>query len=107
MKTVPAFGHSKGIAIHAMALVVIFGFMLFLIFMVFGGYLNIQNCEVLNSVCESKRQAYCADWWKNSQTFEESLRPEWEPTKACNEAGEVVENGCNEPSGSECRDFLQ
>jgi hypothetical protein len=107
MKTVPAFGHSKGIAIHAVALVVIFGFMLFLIFMVFGGYLDIQNCEVLNSVCDSKRLSYCTDWQWSSQTFEDSAKPEWTPTKACNEKGEVKENWCKEPSRSECQDFFQ
>jgi len=94
---------SKGIAIHAVALVVIFGFFVLVLFMVFSGYIEIQNCDVARMACANRQQTYCFTWWKNDRTFA-SGQPEWQALNTCNEAGEFV--ACDTPTAEQCAELI-
>ena len=95
------YSSSEGMAVHTLVLIVIFGFMVFTMLMVFSGYLKMENCEINGQVCQRKIDAYCVEWWKNG--YDTGKKPDWESVEICSNSG-VMGDTCDPPSRSECMD---
>jgi hypothetical protein len=98
-------GKQKGISVWAVVLVILFGFMMFVLFLVFATYLNIQNCELAAAACSNRQSAYCLDWWKNDHNFGSGRPTWWTAINDCSK-GELIENGCRESSGEDCSQLM-
>lgn len=95
---------NKGIAIHAVFLIVVFLLLILILSGIFGSYIEIQNCEVAKIACLNRQKTHCFKWWKNDHTFSGN-EPTWEPVKICNEEGKLVVD-CEKPSALDCADML-
>lgn len=94
---------SKGVAIHALVLVVIFAFMMIVIFIIFGGYIQINNCELARVVCFNRQHAHCIGWWKVDATFQTG-EPEWREVTDCDENNQIIT--CQHPDAEMCRQMI-
>ncbi len=102
MKVKPATTDSKGVAVHTIVIVMIFGIMMLILLLVFSEYLGIQNCEAARMACSTARASHCFSWWKNDNSFS-SGEPDWENINDCDDTGLV---SCDKPDRSECLDLI-
>lgn len=98
---------SKAVAIQAVVIVVLIGFFLFFLVIVFNGWVEIHNCEVVKFVCSNKQTAHCLEWWKNDKTLH-SGKPAELTVKDCvrDEEGKPTFPTCHTPTRPECLESL-
>lgn len=87
---------NKAIAVHAVVLVIIIGFLLFFTIAGFLTWLKINEDETTNIACAVKQYSFCIKWWKEnkfSSTF--SDKEGW------------FSDDCSKPSTEQCKALLR
>lgn len=97
----------KGVAIHAVVVVILIAFGIFFLLIILGPYLNIQNCELNVAICTNQRLSFCFNWWAKDQSFTTN-KPSWRSINTCERVdGQANFYSCPQPSADDCRELVK